>query len=506
LTAEEIRNQAVTSADQAQPNIEPVSPWARLATMTSWSSRGWRGYALAVVGVGLALLGRLGLEAFGKFYYLPLIPAVMLPALLASRGATALAIVLSIAANVVLVPRVSAVDALSNALLFAAVGLAIGEIARARRAFKTRSIELRSQLNTKDARIHALLASAPVVTLDAKSTIVTISQPACDLFRTTGDQAKGRGFHEFVEHFHVTPTRSSPSQDPALGQYWMGRRTDGEVFPLGIQGASVTQDPETSDVVLALTDLSLWHASELRNRDLGEQLNQVWRVNSLGQMAAILAHELNQPLTAAAGYLQATQMDLGKAGVLADSASRTAELAKGQILRAGAIIRRARELLTVEASALQPESLSSMLEDLGPIIQLLAPTVGAVVQTDLSDDDDRVMADRIQLQQALVNLVRNAVEAVAGSARREVRVVGRALDETLYQIRVEDTGPGVDPDQIGRLFQPLTTTKTDGMGLGLSVTRTIVENHGGVLSVGRSDLGGAVFCFNLQRAPEQPCP
>ena len=116
------------------------------------------------------------------------------------------------------------------------------------------------------------------------------------------------------------------------------------------------------------------------------------------------------------------------------------------------------------------------------------------------------MADRIQLQQALVNLVRNAVEAVADCARREVRVVGRAIDADLYEIRVEDTGPGVDPKRTSDLFQPLMTTKSDGMGLGLSVTRTIVENHGGVLSVGRSDLGGAVFHFSLQRAPETPCP
>lgn len=474
--------------------------------MASWGSHGWRGYALAVGGVGLALLGRLGLEAFGKFYYLPLIPAVMLPALLASRGATALAIVLAIAANVVLVSRVSVVDAVVNALLFAVVGLAIGEIGRARRRFKTRSIELKSQLTTRDATIHAMLASAPLVTLDARARIVAISQPACTLFRTTERHAKGRAFQEFVEYFNVGLARQAPSEAPITDQYWLGRRTDGDVFPLGIQVASVTGDPTTSEVILTLTDLSLWHASELRNQDLGEQLNQVWRMNSLGQMAAILSHELNQPLAAATMYLQATQADLGRVGVLADSASRTTELAKTQILRAGAIIRRARALLTVEASPLQPESLSSMLEDLGPIIQLLGPSAGAVVHIDLASDEDGVMADRIQLQQAIVNLVRNAVEAVADCPRREVRVIGRIIDADLYEIRVEDTGPGVDPERTSDLFQPLMTTKSDGMGLGLSVTRTIVENHGGVLSVGRSDLGGAVFHFTLQRASEPPCP
>lgn len=474
--------------------------------MTDWGSQGWRGYALAIGAVAIALLARLGLEAFGKFYYLPLIPAVMLPALLVSRRATALAIVLAIIANVVLVSRESAVDAVVNALLFAAVGLAIGEIGRARRAFKNRSIELKTQLNTRDATIHAMLASAPVVTLDAHSTILKISQPACLLFHTTERHAKGRAFQEFVEYFRVGMARSSPPDDPAMDHYWLGRRTDGDIFPLGIQVAPVTADPATSEVILTLTDLSLWHASELRNQDLGDQLNQVWRMNSLGQMAAILSHELNQPLTAAASYLQATQADLGRVGVLADNASRTVDLAKGQILRAGAIIRRARDLLTVEASPLQPESLSSMLDDLAPVIQLLGPAANAAIQIDILPGDDSVMADRIQLQQALVNLVRNAVEAVADRPRRDVRVVGRPIDRSLYEVRVEDTGPGVDPDQIEHMFQPLMTTKSDGMGLGLSVTRTIVENHGGVLSVGRSELGGAVFHFSLQRASDEPCP
>lgn len=474
--------------------------------LSNWGSRGWHGYALAVGSVAAALLARLGLEAFGKFYYLPLIPAVMLPALLASRRATALAIVLSIAANVVQVSRESVVDAVVNAVLFALVGVAIGEIGRARRSLKARELELKGQLDTRDAAMRALLSSAAVVTLDARSRILTISRPACVLFRTTEQQATGRPFQEFVEYFHAGLARSAPPEDPRTDQYWLGRRSDGDVFPLGILVASMAGDADHSQTILTLTDLSLWHAAELRNQELGDQLNRVWRMNSLGQMAAMLAHELNQPLTAAVSYLQATKTDLGRVGVMADSAGRTVDLAKGQILRAGAIIRRARNLLSMDVNPLQPESLAAMLEDLGPIVQLLGPEAGAVIKIDVATGDDKVMADRIQLQQALVNLVRNAVEAVAESARREVRVVGRPIDPARYEIRVEDSGPGVDPDQVSHLFAPLMTTKSDGMGLGLSVTRTIVQSHGGDLSVARSDLGGAAFVFNLQRASEASCP
>ena len=146
-----------------------------------------------------------------------------------------------------------------------------------------------------------------------------------------------------------------------------------------------------------------------------------------------------------------------------------------------------------------------MIDDLEPILQLLGPTAGAQLRIVVEDRTDWVLADRIQFQQAIVNLVRNAIEAVAERPRREVAILGQAISTTEYRIRVEDSGPGIAPDQIGRIFRPLMTTKAGGMGLGLSVTRTIVERHGGVLGVQTSDLGGAAFAFSLQRLSE-PLP
>lgn len=472
---------------------------AGLAAAATWASRGSNGYGLAIASVGVALLARLGLESIGKVYYLPLIPAVMLPAMLASRRATALAIGLSILANVILVPRDSVADAAMNALLFACVGAAIGELGRARRASSDKALELKTRLSLRDATIEAMLTAAAVVTLNPASKIVAISPPACRLFRIEEAQALGRPFQEFVGYFDPTAAQAWTNDEPKPDQYWLGQRLDGDVFPVGIQVARLADGAGAPDVILTLTDLSLWHRSELQNQALGDQLNQVWRMNSLGEMAAILAHELNQPLTAAAGYLQATQADLGRAGVYADSAGRTLDLAKRQVLRAGDIIRRARDLLAVDAQKLEPQRVSPLIEDLAPIIQLLGPAGGVLIQTNVDAANDMVMADGIQLQQALVNLVRNAVEAVADQPRREVAIRGQVISATQYQVSVEDSGPGLAPDQIDRMFQPLMTTKADGMGLGLSVTRTIVERHGGSLSVQTSALGGAAFVFNLER-------
>ena len=121
---------------------------------------------------------------------------------------------------------------------------------------------------------------------------------------------------------------------------------------------------------------------------------------------------------------------------------------------------------------------------------------------DIDGEDDHVMADRIQIQQAVSNLVRNAVDAVNGRAEPLVLIVGRRMEPESYEFRVEDNGPGISQDRIGQIFRPMATSKTGGMGLGLSVTRSIVESHGATLKIDRSTLGGAVFAFRLPRVTE----
>lgn len=451
--------------------------------------------------MGLALLTRLGLGTFGTYYYLPLLPAVVIAAVMTSRGATALAVLLSVAANVMLVPTESMADAALNALFFAAVGVVTGEVARARRKAKAYASELKDHLTVRDATIEAMLASTPLATIDPTARIRAISAPACALFQVREADVVGRPLQCLVADFDAELLRSSTDAASAPEQGWSGRRLDGGTFPVAIHMAFVASADASPDAVLTFTDLSLWHGAEARSQDLADQLNQVWRMNSLGEIAATLSHELNQPLTAATTYLFAARADLDRTGSSPKAASSTLGLAQDQMLRAGEIIRHARELLAVDQRGLQPERASSMIDDLAPIIRLLGPEAGTQIRIAVDENGDEVMADRIQFQQAIVNLARNAVEAVGDRPRREVAIVGRAVSPTAYRFSVEDSGPGVAPDQIDSLFQPLMTTKANGMGLGLSVTRTIVESHGGALEVQRSDLGGAAFAFSLQRCP-----
>lgn len=475
-----------------------------LSFATAISRRRWSGVLLAVVAVGGAMGFRSLLEGLGQFYYLPMVPAVVVTALLARRPATALAIALSIAVNLILPPRESLSEALTNAALFAGVTWLIAEICWGFRALNSRTRDLTQQLAAKDAMLNTALASVPVVTLEANGDIRRLNPAAADLFALTEKAARGRPFIELAPGFDINAIVGSGAPGGPLEAkdgHWTGLRPDGASFPLSIQYGIVPGSTGGELIALCLTDLSRWHAADAQARELHAQLNKVWRLNSLGEMAATLAHELNQPLSAAATYLHASQMDMERAGPLGDSALRTTALAKGQLLRAGQIIRRMRELLSPEAHRLDSERASSMVEDLGPILTMIGSSKGVTIRLDMEAGDDRVQAERIQFQQAMVNLTRNAVEAVGDHTAPEVVIIGRVLSDTHYSISVEDNGPGIAEDQIDRIFQPMTTTKSGGMGLGLSVTRTIVESHGGRLQVSRSALGGAAFSFNLNREP-----
>ncbi len=473
-----------------------------LTAATTASRSRWGGLILATVAVGGALAARFLLEGLGHFYYLPMLPAVIITALLARRSAVALAVALSIALNLMLVPRESAIDAATNAALFTLVAWAVAEVCIGLRQLRAHADLLTHRLAAQDALLNTVLTTVPVVTLETDGAIRRMNPAAAQLFGIDETAVRGSAFDSLVPAFDTSavyhPEMTYGALESADG-HWNGTRADGVTFPLNIQCGRVPGPAGEDLIALCLTDLSRWHAADARARELHTQLNKVWRLNSLGEMAATLAHELNQPLSAAATYLHASQMDMEKAGPLGDSALRTTELAKTQLLRAGKIIRRMRELLSLEVRCLDQERASSMIEDLGPVLTMIGAAKGVTIRMDLQRDTDQVRAERIQFQQAIVNLVRNAVEAVSERPEPDVVINGRVLSETQYAISVEDNGPGLADDQAEHMFQPMTSTKSGGMGLGLSVTRTIVESHGGKLTVARSALGGAAFSFNLIR-------
>ena len=473
--------------------------------MSFRSKTGWSGALIACLSVLVATLIRSALEPIGNFYYLPLVPAVIVTALLARRGAVVLAILLAIGANLWLVPRESTLDAITNAALFAVIAWVIAEVCRRLIDSLEQARALTRDLALREMLLDTIVATTPIVTLDREGRTRRVTPAAADLLGVDREAAMAQPFASLLPGFDdaaLAKARQggevlSPSSGP-----WTSGNIETPGSPLTLHANVLPDDIAPEHIVLTLGDQSQAETIRKGERDLNDKLSSVWRLNSMGEMAATLAHELNQPLTAATVYLHAGQAELTRLGTVAEGPARTIDLAKTQLLRAGDIIRRMRELLSTGSRTFTEERASQMIQDLTPVFTLIGRDTDVAIDIDADTEDDHVMADRIQLQQALANLVKNAVDAAMGRKDGRVLITGRSLGPEGYEIAVEDNGRGIPVDKRDSIFHPMTSTKAGGMGLGLSVTRSIVESHDGALTVGASKLGGAAFTFRLPHRSE----
>lgn len=465
----------------------------------------WSGVLIACLAVLVATLVRSALEPFGNFYYLPLVPAVIVTALLAQRGAVVLAILLAIGANLWLVHRESVLDAATNAALFAVIAWVIAEVCRRLIDSLEQARALTRDLALREMLLDTIVATTPIVTLDREGRTRRVTPAAADLLRVDRETAMAQPFASLLPGFDDAALAKARQGGEVLGPSsgpWTSGNIDKPGPPLTLHANVLPDDIAPEHIVLTLGDQSQAETIRKGERDLNDKLSSVWRLNSMGEMAATLAHELNQPLTAATVYLHAGQAELTRLGTVAEGPAKTIDLAKTQLLRAGDIIRRMREQVATGSRSFTEERASLIVLDLAPVFALTGQDTDTTIALDVGEDDDQVLADRIQIQQALANLVRNAVDAVIGREGARVTVTGRTLGADGYEIAVCDNGDGIPEDRIDSIFHPMATTKAGGMGLGLSVTRSIVESHGATLVVSRNFQGGATFSFRLPRPTE----
>jgi len=284
------------------------------------------------------------------------------------------------------------------------------------------------------------------------------------------------------------------------------RASNGERIPVRIS-ASLLQIKGENCVLAMAQDLRTAIEAERRTRKLQADLLHGSRLSAMGELASGMAHELNQPLTAVMNYLQACHLVFQSGGQnTEDKVLGYMDKAIEQAERAGKIISGLRSFVQKSDASRSFEDVNDIVAEASRLMLFGAAAEDVEFRIELADHLPQVLVDKIQIQQVVFNLVRNAVEALANSKNGQLTVsTTKDPDSDAVIVRVYDTGTGVDEALVETLFSAFTTTKADGMGVGLSICHSIVDDHCGKIWAERNDSGGMTFSFSLppvQGTPE----
>jgi two-component system sensor kinase FixL len=264
-------------------------------------------------------------------------------------------------------------------------------------------------------------------------------------------------------------------------------------------------EKKITGVLSAGSDVTHQRLATDRADRLQNELAHAARLSAMGTMAATLAHELNQPLTAAGNYLAGSQLMLGTLrGDNKDAVQAALRHSERQIRRAGEIIRHARSFVGTTTVAREVVSIDTLIAHTLLLLEATTDCSDVAIRSELAPDDIVLLVDPVQIEQVLLNLTRNACQAMLGCDSRELGLSGRSLGDGFAEIVVRDTGRGVSPEELDTVFHAFTGSTTGGLGLGLSLCRALVEAHGGKMWAKNNPDVGASFHFTLPLAQEEP--
>jgi two-component system sensor kinase FixL len=367
-------------------------------------------------------------------------------------------------------------------------------------------------LRESELRLRSILDTGPdgIVVTDERGTIQSFSAAAERLFGYASAEIVGLNvnilmpapYKEAHDSYLDRYMRTGERRIIGIGRIVVGLRKNGETFPMELQVSEFSVAGRRFFTGF-VRDLTEQQEARRRIHDLQSELLHVSRLSVMGQMASTMAHELNQPLTAVMNYLEAARHLLERSPDAAKQVNRLMTRAVSQAERAGEVIRQLRQFVSKGETERRAESLNKLVEEALALALLGARQAGVRVTLELDRGLPPVLVDGVQIQQVILNLVRNAVEAMETVDRRELTIATRAMPaDNIAEVSVADSGPGIPPEIANRLFQPFVTTKKSGMGLGLSICRDIVEAHRGRLQVAPRASGGTEFRLTLPMPPK----
>jgi two-component system, LuxR family, sensor kinase FixL len=395
---------------------------------------------------------------------------------------------------------------ISRGVIFTVIGLGIAW-------FGERLQHSRRQAAAREAHLRLILETMPeaMIVINEYGLIQSFSVAAERLFGYLAAEVLGKNikmmmpapYRDNHDHYMARYLRTGEKRIIGIGRVVVGERKDGSTFPMELAVGEMASG-RTRYFTGFIRDLTERQKADARLQALQGELVHMSRLTALGEMASALAHELNQPLSAIANYMKGSRRLLenlsdDRSALIREAMDKAAE----QSLRAGQIIRRLRDFVARGETERRIESLKKLLEEASALALVGAKDRGVRVTYAFDPALDAVLADKVQIQQVVLNLARNAIEAMEQSDRRDLTIGSERNPDGMAVVRIADTGTGIAPEIADHLFQPFITTKSQGLGVGLSISRTIVESHGGRIWVEPNPGGGTIFRFTLRAVHQE---
>ena len=355
-------------------------------------------------------------------------------------------------------------------------------------------------------KLHRVIDTAldGMIVIDASGTVLLYNAACERLFGYSAQEVLGNNVRMLMtqrdrkshDTYIRNYLRSGTAKVIGIGRDVTGRRKDGSTVPMRLSVGELRDDGGVAYFIGTLHDLTEALRARARIEELQSELMQVARASAVGEMGSALAHELTQPLAAVVGFVEASAALIRRGDGETPEVHEYMDQAVAQSLRAGAVVRMMREFTGRGDTERTVEDINAVVEEICELATLGTASDGIDLELNLAPGLPPVLIDHVQIQQVVLNLVRNGIDAL-GDCGTGTITVATAPGSDMVEVEVADDGPGLPEEARERIFEPFVSTKPDGIGIGLSICRTIVEAHGGTIALDTGTRRGTRFRFSV---------